>query len=77
MRAIGALPENHPHLYFRSHHHQQKMRNQRINFSCNTSYETEYLILKLLGPGFVNMGEFETTKEFVAKLELKPGQKDW
>ncbi|XP_050216695.1 phosphomethylethanolamine N-methyltransferase isoform X3 [Mercurialis annua] len=30
---------------------------------------------RVFGPGFVSTGGIETTKEFVAKLDLKPGQK--
>ncbi|CAJ1936602.1 unnamed protein product [Sphenostylis stenocarpa] len=30
---------------------------------------------QMYGPGFVSTGGLETTKEFVARLELKPGQK--
>ncbi|TKY61072.1 Phosphoethanolamine N-methyltransferase [Spatholobus suberectus] len=40
-----------------------------------THYREPRFYTKMYGPGFVSTGGLETTKEFVAKLGLKPGQK--
>ncbi|KMT04343.1 hypothetical protein BVRB_8g184180 [Beta vulgaris subsp. vulgaris] len=40
-------------------------------YKCNSILRYE----RVFGPGYVSTGGFETTKEFVSKLDLKPGQK--
>lgn len=42
-----------------------------VQYKCNGILRYE----RVFGPGFVSTGGIETTKEFVAKLDLKPGQK--
>ncbi|KAH7528573.1 hypothetical protein FEM48_Zijuj05G0086400 [Ziziphus jujuba var. spinosa] len=42
-----------------------------VQYKCNGILRYE----RVFGSGFVSTGGIETTKEFVAKLELKPGQK--
>lgn len=46
-------------------------------FLDNVQYKTSGILRyeRVFGEGFVSTGGIETTKEFVAKLELKPGQK--
>ncbi|CAO2818129.1 unnamed protein product [Amaranthus hypochondriacus] len=40
-------------------------------YKCNSILRYE----RVFGPGYVSTGGIETTKEFVSKLDLKPGQK--
>ncbi|CAO2827092.1 unnamed protein product [Amaranthus hypochondriacus] len=40
-------------------------------YKCNSILRYE----RIFGPGYVSTGGIETTKEFVSKLDLKPGQK--
>lgn len=42
-----------------------------VQYKCNGILRYE----RIFGQGYVSTGGFETTKEFVAKLDLKPGQK--
>ncbi|GMH21383.1 hypothetical protein Nepgr_023225 [Nepenthes gracilis] len=42
-----------------------------VQYKCSGILRYE----RIFGPGFVSTGGIETTKEFVAKLDLKPGQK--
>lgn len=42
-----------------------------VQYKCNGILRYE----RVFGQGFVSTGGIETTKEFVSKLELKPGQK--
>uniref|UniRef100_A0A5B7BEL3 phosphoethanolamine N-methyltransferase n=1 Tax=Davidia involucrata TaxID=16924 RepID=A0A5B7BEL3_DAVIN len=42
-----------------------------VQYKCNGILRYE----RIFGPGFVSTGGIDTTKEFVAKLDLKPGQK--
>ncbi|XP_015582654.2 phosphomethylethanolamine N-methyltransferase isoform X1 [Ricinus communis] len=46
-------------------------------FLDNVQYKSNGILRyeRVFGPGFVSTGGVETTKEFVAKLDLKPGQK--
>ncbi|KAF5734026.1 putative phosphoethanolamine n-methyltransferase [Tripterygium wilfordii] len=46
-------------------------------FLDNVQYKTNGILRyeRVFGQGFVSTGGIETTKEFVAKLDLKPGQK--
>ncbi|XP_031404514.1 phosphoethanolamine N-methyltransferase 1-like [Punica granatum] len=46
-------------------------------FLDNVQYKSNGILRyeRVFGPGFVSTGGIETTKEFVEKLELKPGQK--
>ncbi|KAK4779042.1 hypothetical protein SAY86_006570 [Trapa natans] len=48
---------------------QRFLDNVQYKFSGILRYE------RVFGPGFVSTGGIETTREFVEKLELKPGQK--
>ncbi|KAK7320175.1 hypothetical protein RJT34_04910 [Clitoria ternatea] len=48
---------------------------QRYLDSVAYSHKTISRYERVFGPGFVSTGGLETTKELVAKLELKPGQK--
>jgi phosphoethanolamine N-methyltransferase len=47
------------------------------NFLDGQQYRTEGILRyeRIFGPGFVSTGGIQTTKEFVALLDLKPGQK--
>ncbi|KAH1236085.1 Phosphoethanolamine N-methyltransferase [Glycine max] len=50
----------------------KKNQNQdRVEYSYKSILRSE----RMYGPGFVSTGGLETTKEFVTKLGLKPGQK--
>ncbi|KAI3910402.1 hypothetical protein MKX01_034796, partial [Papaver californicum] len=42
-----------------------------VQYKCTGILRSE----RVFGEGYVSTGGFETTKEFVEKLELKPGQK--
>ncbi|XP_060968935.1 phosphoethanolamine N-methyltransferase 2 isoform X2 [Cannabis sativa] len=42
-----------------------------VQYKCSGILRYE----RVFGPGYVSTGGFETTKEFVKKLELKPGQR--
>ncbi|KAF4385261.1 hypothetical protein G4B88_026544 [Cannabis sativa] len=42
-----------------------------VQYKCSGILRYE----RVFGPGYVSTGGFETTKEFVEKLELKPGQR--
>ncbi|KAJ9141546.1 hypothetical protein P3X46_032071 [Hevea brasiliensis] len=59
----------------------QKVRSQDDKgfqqFLDNVQYESNGILLyeRVFGQGYVSTGGIETTKEFVAKLDLKPGQK--
>ncbi|KAF3437181.1 hypothetical protein FNV43_RR19934 [Rhamnella rubrinervis] len=59
----------------------QKVRSQDDRgfqqFLDNVQYKCSGILRyeRVFGPGFVSTGGIETTKEFVEKLELKPGQK--
>ncbi|CAH2036136.1 unnamed protein product [Thlaspi arvense] len=46
-------------------------------FLDNVQYKSNGILRyeRVFGQGYVSTGGFETTKEFVAKMELKPGQK--
>ncbi|KAG6625392.1 hypothetical protein CIPAW_16G093100 [Carya illinoinensis] len=46
-------------------------------FLDNVQYKSSGILRyeRVFGPGFVSTGGIDTTKEFVQKLELKPGQK--